>query len=1494
MKNSRKLLNLLLVVTIALVSIISASLSQVLPPGAVQAQAVIYVPDDYPTIQGAGVFDSGALDISVSDSPDPFNPLYETSIITITNNEVSTTICSEVTLSIEGTNRTWQWENVVPSSSIQAIWDGRDSEGNIVPAGTYAYIAIGYGSWADTETGTITVVLSNTWYVPDDYTTIQAAVDAARPGDTIIVRDGTYTENVDVNKDHLTIQSENGAEVTIVQAANLYHVFHVTADYVKINGFNVTETTNACGIYLDNVQFCNISENIASSNIHGIMLYDSSYINVIKNDLYSNARGIGLRYSSYNNITNNNISDNYNEGIWMNYSSNNNIMSNNINWNSLHGIFLGVSSNNNINGNNISYNMFGIGLQLSNGNVIMNNNINSNLAIVHDGIVFYHSSSNNKIYLNNFQNFRNVHFLYEDLANTWNSPSQITYAYNDNTYAGYLGNYYSDYAGSDSDGDGIGDSPYPIDGDGDNYPLVEPFESYEIGPADTAPPTCAIQLREQGTTTQIAKVDTGQFFDIYVGKSTDDIGIGGVHFSSDDSQDGIPTGVWTGWYDWDSSSGDWDASTRTKSWSFATTGDKEVWVELKDDVGQTSRCSAAIEASSWSFAIITDLHIGRGYPDYGGEGWNDSGTAGQDYYLTERLEREVQTIIDLANINDIRFVVVLGDISDSGEYSELEKARDILDSLNYDADGDGRLDMVYIPIIGNHDVWPYTQDSEASHPLPSFSDEVFHDQFGILEAYFGEENWEKQPGIVHQNYAFSVGALEFMCLDFVSRNHALLGLGKGSSPKGALHAETIEWLEGHLQDGKPTILLDHHPLIWWGNDGPVSAFDAEDIVQVGQIIEDSGSNVLANFAGHIHGFYDEYLPFVPGINPNFMNANTNYDESFSAAGIPVVTTEALMVASNEPGPKGIIRIVNVTGGEIQDYNMFEGEVAARAVNPYFKAEVQEPSLADLFGPYWRELIAGEVRVDFEGYAFTKRVSEDYPIAYHWDFGDGAGKTYLIDDWTEKCNVEPYFYAAQPGRTYDVTLTVEGFTPEGEAIQESLTRIVSLPQRLVIQAACPVDIAVTDPDGLTIDKQSNEISGAIYGERDVNGDGEPDDVIVIPHRKIGDYIITVIPEPDASPTDTFSLVITVGNETATLVEDTPLGDIPSEPYAIRSTEEATLLIFPVAVANGPYASTEGSPITFDATGSYDPDGITTLYEWDFDDDGTYDFASPSPTASHTWWDDSSGNVTLRVTDNDGLTSFDIAPATVLNVAPIVGNITAPLDPVPVNKPINTGGNFTDPGFLDTHTAVWDWGDGNVTAGTVTEIKGSGNVTGSHAYTTPGVYTVTLSVTDDDGGTGESIFRYVVVYDPSAGFVTGGGWIDSLAGAYAPDTSLTGKATFGFVSRYRKGASVPTGQTEFQFHVANMNFKSTSYQWLVIARARAMYKGTGTINGEGNYGFMLSAIDEKLTPSTDVDLFRIRIWDKDNDDTIVYDNQMGDYDYADLTTAISGGSIVIHAK
>lgn len=81
--------------------------------------------------------------------------------------------------------------------------------------------------------------------------------------------------------------------------------------------------------------------------------------------------------------------------------------------------------------------------------------------------------------------------------------------------------------------------------------------------------------------------------------------------------------------------------------------------------------------------------------------------------------------------------------------------------------------------------------------------------------------------------------------------------------------------------------------------------------------------------------------------------------------------------------------------------------------------------------------------------------------------------------------------------------------------------------------------------------------------------------------------------------------------------------------------------PVADAGGPYDGTTGAPITFDASGSYDPDGGIVLYEWDWDFDGVYDDSSTEPYAEHTWNEPFSGTVGMQVTDNEGLSDSDTA-------------------------------------------------------------------------------------------------------------------------------------------------------------------------------------------------------------------------------------------------------------
>jgi hypothetical protein len=142
--------------------------------------------------------------------------------------------------------------------------------------------------------------------------------------------------------------------------------------------------------------------------------------------------------------------------------------------------------------------------------------------------------------------------------------------------------------------------------------------------------------------------------------------------------------------------------------------------------------------------------------------------------------------------------------------------------------------------------------------------------------------------------------------------------------------------------------------------------------------------------------------------------------------------------------------------------------------------------------------------------------------------------------------------------------------------------------------------------------------------------------------------------------------------------------------------------------------------------------------------------------------------------------------------------------------------------------------------------------------------------------------VVVYSGD-GFVTGGGWISSQAGAYVPDPTLAGRANFGFVSRYQNGKSAPEGVTEFQFKLANLNFHSEVYEWLLVSGHKAQYKGSGTINGAGWYGFTVTIEDGQRSGGS-VDKFRIQIRDAVG---VVYDNGIGGE-----PQSLAGGSIVIH--
>ena len=324
--------------------------------------------------------------------------------------------------------------------------------------------------------------------------------------------------------------------------------------------------------------------------------------------------------------------------------------------------------------------------------------------------------------------------------------------------------------------------------------------------------------------------------------------------------------------------------------------------------------------------------------------------------------------------------------------------------------------------------------------------------------------------------------------------------------------------------------------------------------------------------------------------------------------------------------------------------------------------------------------------------------------------------------------------------------------------------------------------------------------------------------------------------------------------------------------------------------------EGSAIALDGTVS-DPDGDSVTQQWSYaavtaDAGATCTFGSAtSVDTTITCTDDGTYTATLTATDGNHPPVSDSTTVTVANVDPTV-SITTPVDGqlYPITTAVSLSASLSDAGTNDTHTCSIAWDDGNTTSGTVSESGGAGTCSGSHTFASAGVYTIAVTVTDDDGGSGTDTVM-VVVYDPSAGFVTGGGWIDSPAGAYAADPSATGRANFGFVSKYKKGATVPEGSTEFQFQAGSLNFHSDTYQWLVVNSngCRAQFKGTGTVNGAGAYGFMLWAYDGNCAAEPGPDKFRIKIWNGSDETDVVYDNGFSAYSTGQ---PLGGGSIVIH--
>ncbi len=346
---------------------------------------------------------------------------------------------------------------------------------------------------------TVTDPAPQTWYVDDsggaDFSTIQDAVTAANAGDTIIVKDGTYTENITVDKS-LVIESENGAAQTIVQAANTNaDVFKVTAANVTIEGFTASGATGTdkSGIKLTYISgqpsgSCTITNNVFSNNNRGITVNSNN--NTVSNNTCNvcGSDGIYLSYAAGNTISDNTCANNQSgKGLNLFDSTDSNIFSSNTLDSNQMGIRIKAADTNTFNNNIISNNTTGLELATKPvGNIFYQNNFRDNTTQLSEG-------------------------FNGNTENSWNSSTEISYTYKGTQYSSQLGNYWSDYTGADNDGNGIADTPYTtIASYSDNYPLIGAWQDGVITPPPVAVSGVSIsegnQELEIGQTFQLTAV----------------------------------------------------------------------------------------------------------------------------------------------------------------------------------------------------------------------------------------------------------------------------------------------------------------------------------------------------------------------------------------------------------------------------------------------------------------------------------------------------------------------------------------------------------------------------------------------------------------------------------------------------------------------------------------------------------------------------------------------------------------------------------------------------------------------------------------------------------------------------------------------------------------------------------------------------------------------------------------------------------------------------
>lgn len=282
--------------------------------------------------------------------------------------------------------------------------------------------------------------------------------------------------------------------------------------------------------------------------------------------------------------------------------------------------------------------------------------------------------------------------------------------------------------------------------------------------------------------------------------------------------------------------------------------------------------------------------------------------------------------------------------------------------------------------------------------------------------------------------------------------------------------------------------------------------------------------------------------------------------------------------------------------------------------------------------------------------------------------------------------------------------------------------------------------------------------------------------------------------------------------------------------------------------------------------------------------------------------------FTVTDNDGLTATAVATVTVQpptgwNEPPEVESVQTTALPVRVGEPFTSTATVSDDALgTAPPTVTWTWSDGTEWTDTA-PVPAAGSVpvwtsTVERYADQADVYTVTVQAKDSRDALSDpkACDRYVVVYDPEGGFVSGGGTVPSPAGALN-GSEAAGQATFGFTAKYHRDTLAPEGTLNFKLPSAGIEFRAESYEWLTVTGARARIRGVGTLateSGPKACRFLLSVNDGKRRGGGGGHKFRLKIWDQSTN-AVVYDNQWSSRSELDLPVQpLSGGTIVVQER